>query len=137
MLALNNNTRIHLYMYKNEIKKPVIIMATKQSLCIFSFINQLKQQSNILDARQKEHQYISLLIFPENPQVIHILLIALLFFHSKITAPNTTFLSYLVVVVFPSIFWLFQTFTVPSFEQVAKMECSSETRMRFTADLCS
>lgn len=44
---------------------------------------------------------------------------------------------YLVVVVFPSIFWLFQIFTVPSFEHVAKSECSSETLIRFTADLCS
>lgn len=38
VLALNN-TRIHLYMYKNEIKKPVIIMTAKQSLSIFSFSN--------------------------------------------------------------------------------------------------
>lgn len=44
---------------------------------------------------------------------------------------------YLVVVVFPSIFWLFQIFTVPSFEHVAKSKCSSETLIRFTADLCS
>ena len=44
---------------------------------------------------------------------------------------------YLVVGVFPSIFWLFQIFTVPSFEQVANSECSSETLIRFTADLCS
>lgn len=42
-----------------------------------------------------------------------------------------------MVVVFPSIFWLSHTLTVPSLEAVAKMECSSETRMRFTAALCS
>lgn len=47
------------------------------------------------------------------------------------------FQQYLVVVVFPSIFWLSQIFTVPSFEQVAKIECSSDTRILFTADLCS
>ncbi len=44
---------------------------------------------------------------------------------------------HLVVVVLPSIFRLSQIFTVPSLEHVAKMECSSETRIRFTADLCS
>jgi len=46
-------------------------------------------------------------------------------------------LAHLVVVVLPSIFWLSQTFTVPSFDAVEKMECSSETLMRFTAALCS
>lgn len=46
-------------------------------------------------------------------------------------------LTHLVVVVFPSIFWLSQTLTVPSLDAVAKMECSSETLMRFTAALCS
>lgn len=50
---------------------------------------------------------------------------------------STNVMGYLVVVVFPSIFWLFQIFTVPSFEHVAKSKCSSETLIRFTADLCS
>ena len=44
---------------------------------------------------------------------------------------------YRVVVVLPSIFWLSHTFTVPSLEAVAKMQCSSDTRIRFTAALCS
>lgn len=51
--------------------------------------------------------------------------------------PSGSTNGYLVVVVFPSIFWLFQIFTVPSFEHVAKSKCSSETLIRFTADLCS